>query len=477
MRLADRDGWHPYTRGCVCCPYDGVAGHIHIAGSADKNAGLVEDDAALDFRGATRSPSIEGTSAAGAPFAAAPAVLKAVATAILAGVADKDSFELKPDFAESYERYEAFWACEVADRPPVGITLPQSPYAGDADPLLHTASGTARDVVGAEKNATRMGLPTPPADQSEADHRAAWLDIDARVRRLVANLESTQFLGDAMPIAWPNMGPGIFSAWCGAGYTFGATTTWSEPCVEDWEKDGPNCVLDMEHPLFKATVEFGDKLIEAGRGRFIVGLTDFHPGGDHLAALRGTERLAMDLVDCPEQLPPMLERATREYFQAYDLFYDRIGAAGMPATSWLPLVAFGKYYVSSNDFSGLISPSMFERFFLPGIIDECRFLDYSIYHLDGPDALCHLDLLLDIPELNAVQFVPGAGNEDLERWIPLYQRIQTAKKGIQVLDVDLGNIDLIFEHLRPEGLFIKNVGGIKDTQTAELVLERFCTWK
>ena len=359
------------------------------------------------------------------------------------------AFELKPDFTASYERYEAFWNRDVADRPPVGITLP----------LPHDAER----------------LP-PALTKRYPGERSAWLDIGARVERDVWRLEHTRFLGDAMPIAWPNMGPEIFSAWCGAGYEFGETTTWSEPCIDDWERDAPNAHLDTGHPLFAATLEYTDALIEAGRGRFIVGLTDFHPGGDHLAALRDPARLAIDLIENPDHVKRLVNEAATEYRRAYDVFYERIRAAGMPTTSWLPLVSFGRYYIPSNDFSALISPAMFEEFFLDGIRDECRFLDRSIYHLDGPDALRHLDAILGIDELDAVQFVPGAGNEDLARWIPVYQRIQAAGKAMQILDVSVENVHLLFENLRPDGVFVADVAGVRDEETAKRVLSRFAAW-
>ena len=377
--------------------------------------------------------------------------------------------ELKPDFDASYARYEAFWEHDVLDRPPVCITLP---LAATKAPATAGAGRTASDDI--ERHAMET-LP-PALTRRYMDHRSRWLDLPGRVEREVWRLEHTAFLGDALPVAWPNMGPEIFSAWCGAGYEFGETTTWSVPCVEDWHRDGPACRFDENHDLFRATMELTELLIEAGRGRFIVGLTDFHAGGDHLAALRDPERLAIDLLDEPEAILPMLSDAATDYFRAYDMFYERIASAGMPATSWLPLVHFGRYYIPSNDFSALISPAMFERFFLDGIVDECRFLDRSIYHLDGPDALRHLDMLLEIPELDAIQFVPGAGNEDLEQWIPVYQRIQQAGKSQMILDVTTGNMEALFEHLSPEGIYVGSVGGVRDESTANAVLARFENW-
>lgn len=359
------------------------------------------------------------------------------------------ALELKPDMDESLERYEAFWNRSVADRPPVAMTFPRE-----------TAGAGAAD-----------------RSANSRDYRELWLDLDARVEREIGQLEETVLAGDALPVIWPNMGPEIFSAWCGAGYEFGETTAWSTPGIHDWERDAPAARLDTGHPLFRATLELTERLIERGRGRFIVGLTDFHPGGDHLAALRDPARLAMDLVDHPEWVKKMVEVATHDYFTAYDIFYERIRAAGMPATSWIPLPARGKYYIPSNDFSALISPSMFEEFFLDGIREECRFLDRSIYHLDGPDAVRHLDLLLEIPELDAVQYIPGAGNEDLARWIPVYQRIQAAGKAVMVMDVTVDNLDVLFEHLRPEGLYVGSVAGVEDLETAERVLRRFAAWR
>ncbi len=53
---------------------------------------------------------------------------------------------------------------------------------------------------------------------------------------------------------------------------------------------------------------------------------------------------------------------------------------------------------------------MFEEVFLPGIIEECSFYERTIYHLAGPGALKHLDSLLEIKELDAIQWVAWTHN-------------------------------------------------------------------
>ena len=44
----------------------------------------------------------------------------------------------------------------------------------------------------------------------------------------------------------------------------------------------------------KKLVEMTDALLEVGRDKFLVGMTDWHPGGDALAAFRDPAQLAME---------------------------------------------------------------------------------------------------------------------------------------------------------------------------------------
>lgn len=351
----------------------------------------------------------------------------------------------KPDYEMTHRRFEAFWNREIIDRPPVSLALP------------------------------KPGPRKPRPERRYNSLRERWLDIDARVEDMEAGLAETDFLYDSLPIAWPNLGPEIFSAWCGCGYEYGETTTWSKPIIEDWEEDYDKARLDMNHPLFQTMIEFTKKLLEAGRGKFIVGMTDLHPGGDHLAALRDPQNLAMDMLDDVDWVKKALQRSYPEYYAAYGVFYQMIHSVGMPITSWTPIIHDGTFYIPSNDFSCMISKEMYDEVFLPGIAQECAFYERSIYHLDGPGALRHLDSLLEINDLDAVQWVFGAGNEGYHRWVGVYQKIQRAGKGIQMM-CDISELDQIFETLRPEGVWFSSISGINDRETAEYAVKRIEKW-
>ena len=356
------------------------------------------------------------------------------------------SFALKPDFDTVKKRYEAFWHQEIIDRALLGLAIP-------------------------------VEDPKPVPARSYASHRERWLDVDFRAEARAAELANTEYLADSLPVAWPNMGPEIFSAWCGCPYSFGETTTWSEPAIIDWERDEPSTHFDPEHELFRLTVRFTERLLELGKDTFIVGLTDFHPGGDHLAALRDPEVLAIDMIENLDWVREKLTSSAAEYTRAYGIFYDMLREAGMPITTWTALIHDGRYYVPSNDFSVMISKGMYDDVFLQGIREECRFLERSIYHLDGPGALRHLDSLLSIPELDAVQWVCGAGNEGYRKWIEVYRRIQNAGKSLQVNGVRLEELPLVFETLRPEGVWLSGIAGVRDRETAEEVIRRVEKWE
>ena len=57
--------------------------------------------------------------------------------------------------------------------------------------------------------------------------------------------------------------------------------------------------------------------------------------------------------------------------------------------------------------------------FAPEQRSEVAFFGGAFYHLDGPGAVVHLDALLEIPHMKAIQWVPGAGQPTAAGWIPL----------------------------------------------------------
>ncbi|MCP4640449.1 MAG: trimethylamine corrinoid protein 2 [bacterium] len=348
-----------------------------------------------------------------------------------------------PDWEQRMARQDAFWDCAIIDRPVV--------------------------LMGLLKQNPECQPPEPRTYESE---RERWMDTDRVVAEAVAQAKLLEYLGDALPVAWPNLGPEVFSAFFGIDMEYTEDTSWAVPVITDWS-DPSALQFSEDNFYWKKLVEMTDALLEAGKGLFYVGISDIHPGGDALAAFREPIELNTDLLISPGPVRDLLNRVNAVYADVYDTFYAKLSGAGQAITSWPCIVSSRKWYVPSNDFSCMISNEMFEDFFLPGIEQECRQLEASIYHLDGPDALRHLDSLLDIKDLNAIQWVYGAGNGRASDWTDVYKRCQAAGKGIQ-LTVDMDELDWLFSELKPEGAWLHVTA--EDRDQVDLALRRVEKW-
>jgi hypothetical protein len=91
-------------------------------------------------------------------------------------------------------------------------------------------------------------------------------------------------------------------------------------------------------------------------------------------------------------------------------------------------------------------------------------VDRSIYHLDGPGSLKHLDSLLALPELDGIQWVPGAGSAPMSEWIELLQKIQKAGKKLLII-CEKHEVEKIVRELKPEGILIETAcGSVKEAE-------------
>ena len=354
-------------------------------------------------------------------------------------------FAFKPDYEASKQRIDAFWECELVDRPVVQFAL----YKPQEEQTPLPISGHAT-----------------PADR--------WMDAEYQAELALASLSNREFLGDTLPVASPNLGPEVFAAFYGCPIHFGDYgTSWTEPILGDWN-DVESVQLDWESPYLKKLHEMTDRLLDIGKGKFIVGMADWHPGGDCVAALRDPKNLAMDMLTHVEEVKALLDQIETDYYRMYDAFYQKLRAASQPISAWTTLVSDGKYYIPSNDFSIMISKEMYDDVFLPGLVRECQFLDRSIYHLDGRGALRHLESILGIAELDALQFVPGTGHETFSRWVEVYRRAQAAGKGVQI-DCDFSELDQVIEALDPHGVFL-TVRDVPSREAAEHMLRELEAW-
>ncbi len=255
-------------------------------------------------------------------------------------------------------------------------------------------------------------------------------NFDYRVNLGARACIGQHYLGEAVPVAAPDLAPNCLALYLGCKGVEMPGTVWCEPFINDpaearfdFRKD--NFYWDFSYRL-------GQELLRLGKGKFLLHFPDLIEGLDTLAAMRDTQTLLMDLIERPEWVHACLRQITDRYFQCYDIFYDqyRDEVGGSVFWAWAP----GRMAKFQCDFSAMIGPDMFGEFMVPVLTEMCERVSYCMYHWDGPGAIPHHDHLLSIPALDMLQWTPGSGAEQCydKRWWPLYHKTFDAGKKMYV---------------------------------------------
>lgn len=348
----------------------------------------------------------------------------------------------KDDWDRARQHLEAFWAHDALGRAAVGVTAPRD------EPI--------------------PGPPAPPAPENLI---ARWTDGEYRLAAAERGFRETYLGGEALPSFWVNLGPGILATYLGSEPTFAETTVWFNELPDlDWGRppafEASSRWWEVTKGLTRAAVEmFGD--------RALVGITDLGGGSDVLASLRGTDNLLVDLALSPEHVPHWMDVLADHWIRAYEELYEIAAGPFGGSIQWLGLWGPGRMYNIQSDFCCMVSPRMFDRFIAPELEKLCRFLDNSLYHLDGPGALQHLDRLLAIPELDGIQWTPGAGQAPSVGWLPMLRKVQAAGKCLHIHD-SIENAETILRALKPEGVFLQT--SAPSQEAAEGLLQKATVW-
>jgi hypothetical protein len=128
--------------------------------------------------------------------------------------------------------------------------------------------------------------------------------------------------------------------------------------------------------------------------------------------------------------------------------------AGQLSVSWIGIPSFGRMHIPSCDFASLISPQFFERFGLPVLQNEVKTMTHNVFHVDGRGVAKNMDAILSVPEVHAIQWVQGMGDDyPIMQWVPFIKNLQS--RGVPVV-VDLSKEDLVsfIAEMDPRGLFL-----------------------
>lgn len=311
----------------------------------------------------------------------------------------------------------------------------------------------------------------PPVPASIRD---SYVDAGLRARRNHYALAHRAFPADVLPISNTDIGPGSLALFLGSEPGFSRETVWFEPSIHDCSKpeDLPPFRFDDSNPWWQVTEAILRASATMADGKYLVGCPDLVENIDILAALRGSQTLLLDMIERPEWVEEKVAEINQVWFDAYQRVHNIIslpdGSSTFAAfTIWGP----GKTAKVQCDACAMFSPDMFRRFVVPSLDAQCQWLDHSMYHLDGTEAICHLDALLEIEALDAIEWTPEPIVESGShpRWFEMYEKILGAGKSIQVLGVGRDEIVPLLDAIGGKGVYLMT--SFSSPGEAEAVME------
>ena len=290
--------------------------------------------------------------------------------------------------------------------------------------------------------------PAPPKDLNQK-----WFDPQWRADYLDWYVAHSSLMADMLPVANTQLGPGSLAAILGGVFEGGEDTIWIHP-DPNYSDD---IVFNPEHPNWLLHKELLKACKAKAQGHYYVGMPDLMEGLDVLAAIKGTDKVLLDTVMQPEVLEHQMQQINDIYFHVFDELYDIIREGDEMAFCYFSSWAPGKMSKLQSDISTMISIDDYRRFVQPFIREQCQKIDYTLYHLDGVGAMHHLDALLEIEELNAIQWTPGVGEPQggSPKWYDLYKKILAGGKSIMACWVTLDELKPLLDNIGGEGVHIE----------------------
>ncbi len=100
-------------------------------------------------------------------------------------------------------------------------------------------------------------------------------------------------------------------------------------------------------------------------------------------------------------------------------------------------------------------------------------MTHNVFHVDGKGVARHLDAILSVPEVHAIQWVQGVGDDrPIMQWVPLIKEIQARRPVI--VDLNKNELDDFMDVMEPKNIFLW-IATEKEEQEHAL-LKRISQW-
>jgi len=333
----------------------------------------------------------------------------------------------KNDIEEAKDRVNLWWDNKAADRPLIQIFAPRE------KPIFNI-----------------------PSKMSHTIHDF-WTNPEVVIPRIINKIGSTYFGGEALPIVYPVAGRivAITSRYLGAPNRYvDENTTWAKPIIDDWD-NCPPLEFDAENKWWQITMNLmtaASEALDQYNLECFMGLPDLNGPTEVLSELRGAEKMCMDLILSPYKVMQAAVKVQQAWFKAWERTSAIASKFGGYLT-WMGIWSEIPAIDLQSDFSALISPKMFNDYIYPFIKEQIDYFPRTIFHLDGPDMVRHLDTLLSNDDLNSIQWVQGAGAGKVSEWLDVMKKIQAGGKSLYIY-CEEDEVKFLCDNLDPKGLMM-----------------------
>jgi hypothetical protein len=312
----------------------------------------------------------------------------------------------KENWMEAKERFTAWWAHRSTGRPMMNL------WASRGKPLHQHIEV-----------------------EDFASDGERYLSASKIVNMSINEIAMFEPLAEAMPSISLNLGAGSMSLYLGCEPEFRQESVWFKHCLKDYEGEGI-FVFDQENKWLMRHLDlYRQAKALLVNTDILLDVPDIVENLDIISAMRGPQQACYDMYDFPDALKKAIWKINDIYKPCYNAFHEICrGEDASSSYTAFNIWGHGRTAKVQCDHSAMISPSQFRDFVLEPLRNQCRWLDNSMYHLDGPECLCHVKALMEIDELNALQWTPGDGKPQPgeECWDDLYRQVKVAGKGLWV---------------------------------------------
>ena len=347
------------------------------------------------------------------------------------------------DADKRIERYKAFWEGEVVDRPIVTIVGTKSP---DKVPPISTFKPDLNDMY------------------------RWYTDGEWMLERYRESWDNSTWIGDRLPTVWLNLGASGH-----AGFFKGIKAHYSDMAVlfkNTLDEEIPSLEFDENSIWYKKTLEVAQYLADESNGDFLISQPDCAGNSDVLSTARGATEFLLDMHSGADYIQPAMDKIQAVYEKIHSEVYDIICGNNNGASSigWLHTYAPGFHAQLQCDLACMISPDLFEKYVMPELERQCEIMDYPIYHFDGQEVVRHLDHLLSLEKLRAIQWTIVAGQPSPVEFIDVMKKMQAAGKSVLTFFSTIEEADILTQNLSSKGLYLLTYSACRsDDEAKELI--------